>query len=83
MDEEIKAILKNDTWELATLPKCHKVIGDKWMYKMKRNAKEEIKRHKARLATKGYSQKAGIDYNEVFASVARLETIILIISLAA
>ncbi|KAL5567336.1 hypothetical protein UlMin_030500 [Ulmus minor] len=83
MDEEIKAIEKNDTWELTSLPKGHKAIGVKWVYKTKRNAKGEIERHKARLVAKGYSQKAGIDYDEVFAPVARLETIRLIISLAA
>ena len=83
MDEEIKVIMKNDTWELTTLPKGHKVIGVEWVYKTKRNAKGEIKKHKARLVAKGYSQKAGIDYDEVFAPVARLETIRLIISLAA
>ncbi|KAH9751752.1 hypothetical protein KPL71_014419 [Citrus sinensis] len=83
MDEEIKAIVKNDTWELTTFRKGHKAIGVKWVYKMKRNVKGEIKRHKARLVAKGYSQKAGIDYDEVFAPVARLETIRLIISLAA
>ncbi|KAH9745480.1 hypothetical protein KPL70_004087 [Citrus sinensis] len=83
MDEEIKAIVKNDTWELTTFPKGHKAIGVKWVYKKKRNAKGEIERHKARLVAKGYSQKAGLDYDEVFAPVARLETIRLIISLAA
>ncbi|KAH9726094.1 hypothetical protein KPL70_008130 [Citrus sinensis] len=83
MAEEIKAIVKNDTWELITLPKGHKAIGVKWVYKTKRNAKGEIERHKARLVAKGYSQKAAIDYDEVFAPVARLETIRLIISLAA
>ncbi|KAE8681376.1 hypothetical protein F3Y22_tig00111330pilonHSYRG00435 [Hibiscus syriacus] len=83
MDEEIKAIEKNDTWELTSLHKGHKAIGVKWVYKPKQNAKGEIERHKARLVTKGYSQKAGIDYDEVFATVARLETIRLIISLAA
>ncbi|KAH9781902.1 hypothetical protein KPL71_008669 [Citrus sinensis] len=67
----------------TTLPKGHKAIGVKWVYKTKRNAKGEIKRHKAKLVAKGYSQKTGIDYDEVFALVARLETIILIISLAA
>ena len=83
MNEEIKSIEKNDTWKLVILPKGHKAIGVKWVYKIKRNAKGEIEKHKARLVAKGYSQKAGIDYDEVFAPVARLETIRLIISLAA
>ena len=81
MDEEIKVIVKNDTWELTTLSKGHKSIGLKWVYKTKRNAKGEIEMHKARLVAKGYSQNAGMDYDEVFAPLARLETIRLIISL--
>ncbi|KAG7553295.1 hypothetical protein ISN45_Aa06g038290 [Arabidopsis thaliana x Arabidopsis arenosa] len=83
MDEEIKAIKKNDTWELASLPNGHKAIGVKWVYKAKKNSKGEVERYKARLVAKGYSQRAGIDYDEVFAPVARLETVRLIISLAA
>ena len=83
MDDEIKAIEKNDTWEFVALPKGHKPIGVKWVYKTKKNAKREVKKHKARLVAKGYSQKAGIDYDEVFAPIARLETVRLIISLAA
>lgn len=83
MDDEIEAIQKNDTWELAILPKGHKAIGVKWVYKMKKNANGKVERYKARLVAKGYSQRAGIDYDEVFAPVARLETIRLLISLAA
>ncbi|RZB65513.1 Retrovirus-related Pol polyprotein from transposon TNT 1-94 [Glycine soja] len=83
MDEEIKSITKNDTWELTTLPRGHKVIGVRWVYKAKKNAKGDVERYKARLVAKGYSQRQGIDYDEVFALVARLETIRLIISLAA
>lgn len=83
MDEEIKSITKNDTWELTTLPRGHKAIGVRWVYKAKKNAKGEVERYKARLVAKGYSQRQGIDYDEVFAPVARLETIRLIISLAA
>ena len=83
MDDEIKAIEKNDTWELAALPKGHKPIGVKWVYKIKKNVKGEVEKHKARLVAKGYSQKDGIDYDEVFAPVARLETVRLIISLRA
>ena len=79
MDDEIKAIEKNNTWELAALLKGHKPIGVKWAYKTKNNAKGEIEKHKARLVAKGYSQKARIDYDELFTHVARLETIRLII----
>lgn len=82
MDEEIKAIEKNDTWELTLLPKGHKAIGVKCVYKTKQNTKGQIERHKARLVAKGYSQKVGIDYDKVFAPIAQLETIRLIISLA-
>ncbi|KAL0561666.1 hypothetical protein IC582_002106 [Cucumis melo] len=83
MDEEIKAIKKNDTWELSTLPNGKKTVGVKWVFKIKRNEKGEVERYKARLVAKGYSQRKGIDYDEVFAPVARLETIRLLIALAA
>ena len=83
MNEEIEAIERNGTWELATLPRGQKAIGVKWVYKTKKNAKGEVERYKARLVAKGYSQRPGIDYDEVFAPVARLETIRLVISLAA
>ncbi len=82
MDEEIQAIEKNKTWELTILPEDRKSIGVKWVYKTKKNAQGEVQRYKARLVAKGYRQKEGIDYGEVFAPVARLETIRLIISLA-
>ena len=68
---------------LLHFQKVTKAIGVKQVYRVKKNAKGEIEKHKARQVTKGYNQKAGIDYDEVFALVAQLETIILIISLAA
>ena len=83
MDEEIKAIKKNEKWELASLLKGNKAISVKWVYKAKKNAKEEVERYKARLVVKGYSQRIDINYDEVFAPVARLETVRLIISLGA
>ncbi|KAM2778784.1 hypothetical protein COP1_014123 [Malus domestica] len=64
MDGEIEAIQKNDTWELVILPKGHKAIGIKWVYKTKKNANGEVERYKARLVAKGYSQRARIDHDE-------------------
>ena len=83
MNEEIKAIKKNDTWDLTTLPHGKKASCVKWVYKMKKNAKGEVERYKARLVVKDYSQQQGIDYDEVFTPIARLETTRLLIALAA
>ena len=82
-DEEIHAIEKNDTWKPTILPDNKTTICVKWAYKTNKNAKGEVKRYKARLVAKSYKQREGIDYGEIFALVAWLETIRLMISLAA
>jgi hypothetical protein len=83
MDNEMQSICKNGTWELATLLAGQKAIGLKWVYKLKRNSEGEIFKHKARLVAKGYVQKQGVDFEEVFAPVARLDTIRMILAFAA
>ena len=55
MDEEIKTIKNNSTWELTTLPKGKEAIGVKWVYKVKKNVKGDIERYKARLVVKCYN----------------------------
>jgi Reverse transcriptase (RNA-dependent DNA polymerase) len=52
MDNEMHAIMKNNTWELTSLPKGYKAIGVKWVYKKKVNSQGEIVKHKARLVAK-------------------------------
>ncbi|XP_073121134.1 uncharacterized mitochondrial protein AtMg00820-like [Henckelia pumila] len=83
MDAEIAAIEKNNTWELTDLPKGQKTIGVKWVYKKKLKENGEVDKFKARLVAKGYKQEFGVDYKEVFAPVARHDTIRLTIALAA
>jgi hypothetical protein len=68
---------------LTKLPAGHKPIGLKWVYKLKRNAKGEVVKHKAILVAKGYVQKEGIDFEEDFAPVARLDTIRLLLAIEA
>jgi len=83
MESEIAAINRNGTWELTDLPIGTKKIGVKWIFKTKINERGEVDKCKARLVVKGYAQQAGIDYNEVFAPVARWDTIKLTLSIAA
>nr|GEU83935.1 ribonuclease H-like domain, reverse transcriptase, RNA-dependent DNA polymerase [Tanacetum cinerariifolium] len=83
MKAELDSINRNNTWKLTTLPKGHKIIGLKWVFKTKRDANGNIIKHKARLLAKGYIQEHSIDCEEVFAPVARMETIRLLLTIAA
>jgi hypothetical protein len=83
MKEEMDSIVSNKTWKLCELPKGQNPIGLKWVYKLKKDPYGNVVKHKARLVAKGYVQHQGIDFDEVFAPVARLETVRLLLALAA
>lgn len=76
-------IEKNETWELVDRPVDKPIIGVKQVLKTKLNLDGVVQKNKAKLVAKSYTQKLGIDYNETFATVSRLDTIRTLIALVA
>ncbi|GKA38519.1 putative ribonuclease H-like domain-containing protein [Tanacetum coccineum] len=69
-------------WVLVDLPYGNKAIGTKWVYRNKKDERGVVVRNKARLVAQGHGQKEGIDYDEVFAPVARIEAISIFLAFA-
>ena len=83
MLDEMTAIEANGTWELVDPPPRSRPIGLKWVYKAKKDVAGIISKYKARLVVKGYVQQQGVDFDEVFAPVALLESVRLLLEHAA
>ncbi|GJT93568.1 ribonuclease H-like domain, reverse transcriptase, RNA-dependent DNA polymerase, partial [Tanacetum coccineum] len=82
MQEEMQQFINQKVWQLVPLPDRKIAIGTKWILKNKRDARGIIVRNKARLVAQGHKQEEGIDYDEVFAPVARIEAIRLFLAFA-
>ncbi|RVX14187.1 Retrovirus-related Pol polyprotein from transposon RE1 [Vitis vinifera] len=82
MQEEIKALIQNRTWDLVPRSPTTNIVGSKWVFKTKLKEDGTIDRYKARLVARGFSQIPGLDFGETFSPVIKHTTIRLIFSLA-
>nr|GFC82601.1 copia protein [Tanacetum cinerariifolium] len=82
MQEELLQFKLQQVWTLVDLPYGKRAIGTKWIYKNKKDERGIIVKNKTRLVAQDYTQEEGIDYDEVFAPVARIEVIRLFLAYA-
>ena len=82
MREEVASVTKKGTYKWSPLPKGCKAIGSKWVYKTKRDENHLVRRRKARVVAKGFTQRKGIDFHSVFAPVARMTSQRIVVSIA-
>ena len=76
----MNALRKNGMWELVDLPRDKKIVGCKWVFSVKYRADGSIERYKVRLVAIGFTQTYGIDYQETFAPVAKINSIQVLLS---
>ncbi|GJU26747.1 retrovirus-related pol polyprotein from transposon TNT 1-94 [Tanacetum coccineum] len=83
MQDEIHEFDRLDVWELVPPPDCAMIIALKWIYKVKLDEYGDVLKNKARLVAKGYRQEEGLDFEESFAPIARLEAVRIFLANAA
>ena len=83
MQEELLQFKLQEVWKLVDLPKGKRAIGSKWVFRNKKDERGIVIKNKARLVAHGYTQEEGIDYDEVFAPVTRMEAIRIFLAFAA
>ncbi|GKD12940.1 retrovirus-related pol polyprotein from transposon TNT 1-94 [Tanacetum coccineum] len=82
MEAELTALERNHTWNVTSLPKGHKLITSKWVYKIKYKPDGKVDKFKARLVVRGFNQKEGLDHKHTFSPVAKLAIVRVLIAIA-
>ncbi|GJV43769.1 putative ribonuclease H-like domain-containing protein [Tanacetum coccineum] len=80
IQEELLQFKLQEVWILVDLPNGKRAIGSKWIFRNKKDERGIVIRNKARLVAQGYTQEEGIDYDEIFSPVARIEAIRLFLA---
>jgi len=83
IEEEIDSLESNKVWEIVDRLSNRRIIDGRWVFRVKGNAKGQLERFKARYVAKGFSQVQGVDYEEIFAPVARFDSLRLLLAIAA
>ena len=78
MQQEMDAVERNRMWELADLPASHRAITFKWVFRLKKDEAEAVIKHKVCLMSRGFVQQEGVNFDDAFAPVARMESIHLL-----
>ena len=83
MQDEMKSLHENHTYELVKFPKGMRALKNKWVFKVKVEEHNLKPRYKARLVVKGFSQRKGIEFDEIFSPVVKMSSICIVLVLAA
>ena len=83
MQDEMNSLHENHTYDLVKLPKGMRALRNKWVYRLKQGENSSKPRYKARLVVKGFSQRKGIDFDEIFSPVVKMSSIRTVLAMAA
>ena len=79
----MESLQKNQTYEIVELPRGKKALKNKWVFKLKKDGSGKVVKYKARLVVKGFQQKKGIDFDEIFSPVVKMTSIRIILGMVA
>ena len=82
-DFEYSSLIENQTWDLVKLPEGHNIVGCKWVFRVKHDGNGKVNCFKGRLVAQGFSQRHGVDYEEIFSPVVHLSSIRTLLAFAA
>lgn len=82
MEDEIKSLHENQTYELTKLPQGRITLKNKWVYKIKHEENGQKPRYKARIVVKGCNKKKGVDFEEIFSPVVKMTSIRTVLAMA-